>query len=187
MPLNDNNDVTKIDNNIIPNQFIVRRIVYDNEFYQKQIIIVGNVDLNGSSFEFFMNFINPKATLKCHIKAYSKYVQSKIYCYSNLEINSEILFENQIVYSSDNKFELLLINQETLIKVNNTNDINDIDNPKIEEYFIHGTKDKSIFSLIIILLIIIIMKLFRRIKTMKSFIGKKRKRHYKKSRNLKNY
>ena len=188
LPLNDNNDVTKIDNNIIPNQFIVRRIVYDNEFYQKQIIIVGNVDLNGSSFEFFMNFINPKATLKCHIKAYSKYVQSKIYCYSNLEINSEILFENQIVYSSDNKFELLLMNQETLIKVNNTNDINDIDNPKIEEYFIHGTKDKSIFSLIIILLIIIIiMKLFRRVKTMKSFIGKKRKRQYKKSRNLKNY
>jgi len=180
LPLDDNNDVTKIDNNIIPNQFIVTRIVYDNEFYQKQIIIVGNVDLNGSSFEFFMNFINPKATLKCHIKAYSKYVQSKIYCNDNMEINSEILFENQIVYSLDNKFELLLINQETLIKINDINNINGLDIPKIEEYFIHDKNGKNISSLIIILLIIIIMKLFRRIKTMKSFIVKRRKKKYKK-------
>ena len=64
-------------------------------------------------------------TLECNLKLRSKYVQSKIYCNDTnyrLEKNSEILVENQIVNSIDNKKEIvLLINEETFIKIKYNN------------------------------------------------------------------
>ena len=169
LPL-DKNYINKNDNNIIPNQFIITRIVYD-----KQIIIIGKLNyyLNNTSNEFFINFINPKTTLKCNLKPFSKYVQSRFYCINDSEINKEILIENQIIYSSDNKFDLLLINQETLIKAN---DSNNIETSNIEYYIIPIKKDIKLFYLLfIVFIIIIIIKLVKRFKKKKFRVKKKEK------------
>ena len=169
LPL-DKNYINKNDNNIIPNQFIITRIVYD-----KQIIIIGKLNyyLNNTSNEFFINFINPKTTLKCNLKPFSKYVQSRFYCINDSEINKEILIENQIIYSSDNKFDLLLINQETLIKAN---DSNNIKTSNIEYYIIPIKKDIKLFYLLfIVFIIIIIIKLVKRYKKKKFRVKKKEK------------
>ena len=174
LPL-DKNYINKYDNIIMPNQFLISRIVYDKQ----QIIIVGKLNyyLNNTSNEFFINFINLKETLKCNLEAYSKYAQSKFYCISNSKIKKDILIENQIIYSSDNKFDLLLINQETLIKVSDSN-TTEISN--IEYNIIAIKKDIKLLYLIFTAFIVItIIKLEKRFKE-KKFQVKKRKKRFKK-------
>ena len=115
-------------NDIIPNQFIISRIVVENNGTINQIIFIGkyskDID-NDSTINVNINFLYPKMTLECNLKLRSKYVQSKIYCNDTnniIEKKSEILVENQIANSIDNAKELvLLINEETFIKIKHNN------------------------------------------------------------------
>ena len=68
----------------------------------------------------YFHLFHNKISLKCVLKAYSNFVQSKIYCIINNNIAEDILIENQIVYLSKNHTdtkELLSINKETFIKI----------------------------------------------------------------------
>ena len=108
-----------IDNNKLPNQFIISRISIEKNKKKSTIIIIGKLvdDLEEKSYKFLLNVLFPETVLKCKLKPNSKHVLSRIYCINKLKINSEIFIENQIVYSLTNKEELLLINEETFIKI----------------------------------------------------------------------
>jgi len=104
----------------IPNQFIIKRIVIENNEQNRKIIIIGKLvdNLENSFYNFSIYCFYPNITLACSLKPYSKYVQSQIICNNNLEYNiSEFLIENQIVQISDVGNKLLLINEQTLIKL----------------------------------------------------------------------
>ena len=108
-----------ISKNTIPNKFLISRIVEDSINNNKQIILIGKLenDFKKDSYLFHINFLYPQITLLCSLKPFSKYVQSKLYCNHNIKITTEILLENQIVYSINNEKELILVNEETLIKI----------------------------------------------------------------------
>jgi len=105
-------------NNVIPKQFIIHRIVVVKDINKKGLVIIGKVveNLQKKLFNFTINLFYPKITLECTLKPNSKYVQSKIYCFNDMDINSQILIENQITNSLYMEDELLLINEETFIK-----------------------------------------------------------------------
>ena len=145
-------------------QFIVSRITNKITDLKRKTIIIGNLvdDLEQESYNFTINALYPNTTLKCNLKPNSKYVQSKIYCINDFEFNSEIFIENQIVHLLTNKEELLLINEETYIKIKfnqtyneflviNKNNKEQINN-KNKQFFI-------IFIFIIFILSIIIIKI----------------------------
>ena len=135
-------------NNInITNLFIISRIVTENN----QVIIIGKFydNLEKNLKNLSINFYYPEMTLTCSISSISKYAQAHIYCMNNEEINSEILIENQIVYSDSYKF--LLINEEALIIRNNLMNIN-VEKDKKSEYI-------KLFLYFVILLFIIIIKI----------------------------
>ena len=166
LPTEKNNNF--IDNNIIPNQFIISRIVLDDTNVKKEIIIIGKLvdDIKENISIFKINFLVPHITLVCKLKPFSKYVQSKIYCIHKLKIDTDILIENQIIHSIDNKKELLLINEETMIKIEvNKMHKNDkahyIYNYKLYKY--NSNKNKKNFSFLkftsILLFIIINIKI----------------------------
>lgn len=166
IPININ--ITKRSNdNIIPNSFIISRIVKDNEDGKNEIIIIGNLinDFKGNLYNFSINFLYPNLTLYCNLSSYSKYVLSKIHCINHREIPNEILIENQIIYSQTNNEELLLINKETLIKLdfNKTNHL----------LFTNKRKERK-FSFIINILLLF---LFTITKLLKKYITKKEKRN----------
>lgn len=114
-------DITQeiIDNNKLPNQFIISRIIHTSLNKKNKIIIIGKLtdDLKEKSYEFSINVLFPDEVLECKLKPYSKYVFSRIYCNNNLQFQNKILIENQIVYSKSNKEEILLINEETFIRI----------------------------------------------------------------------
>ena len=189
LPL-DMSNMEKMNNNKIPNQFIISRIVTESEGFDKKIIIIGTTDKNfeNDSYDFYINFINPKATLKCNLKSYSKYVQSKFYCENNKEIEKEIFVENQIIYSFDFKYDLLLINQETFIKISNSYNSDEIKNE--EKYYMFIKKDNNNFLLLLIcFFIIIFIKILSRVNLIKFKFKKKIKRRYKRRKKIqkKNY
>ena len=105
-------------NNKISNIFILSRIILD-EIIQNQIILIGKLvrNLNNTLKNLEINYIYPNFTLYCHIESSSKEVQSYIYCPNNRKINSEIILENQVLYSENNNEILLLINEETFAKI----------------------------------------------------------------------
>jgi len=109
-----------IENEIILYKFVILRIALDSG--NKNLIIIGRLldDLKNDLYNISLNLVYPKITLYCNLRAYSKYVQSNIFCKINdLNItDKEILIENQIVRLINDKSDLLLINEETLIKVN---------------------------------------------------------------------
>jgi hypothetical protein len=120
LPLNGNFSKKTINNEFIPNKFIIKRIVIENNEKNRKIMIIGKLvdNLENTLYNFSIYFFYPNITLKCSLKPYSKYVQSKIFCINNLEFNiSEFLIENQIVQISDVGNKLLLINEQTLIKL----------------------------------------------------------------------
>ena len=162
IPLNVNKRYKTQNSNILPKQFIISRIVVIKDMVKKGIVIIGKLvdNLEKKLYNFSINLLYPKIKLECNLKPNSKYVQSKIYCYNEIEINSQIFIENQITHSLNIEDELLLINEETLIKsefIKNTN--NNIKN--LYEYYKpkKNKNDKILFILSYIILFIIINKL----------------------------
>ena len=152
-----------IENEIILYEFVIMRITLDNG--NKNLIFIGRLlgDLKSDLYNIFLNLIYPKITLYCNLSAFSKYVQSKIFCKINdlNIIDKEILIENQIVRLVNDKSYLVLINEETLIKLN-FNKINILENRNnLKKYStIENIKKKKIIDLkIYISLIIIIIKI----------------------------
>ena len=80
-------------------------------------------DLNDDFYNIIVNLIYPHISLKCSLRGYSKHVQSIISCeINNICVNDkEIIIENQIIQLVNGKLGLLLINEETLIKINFNN------------------------------------------------------------------
>ena len=153
-------------NDAIPNQFIISRLVFENVKQNKQILIIGKLKDNyeKSPFRFMISIFYPKVFLECKIKPNSKYVLSTIYCINDKDITPEILIENQIVHSLNNDGnEMLLINEETIIKMSFNENIK----YKVENRFIiYNTKKISILIKYIILIVLIMMiksvkKIFR--------------------------
>ena len=120
IPLNISKTHTILDNNIIPKQFILSRIVTTNESGKNEILFIGKLlnNLEQQIYNFSLNLFYPKMSLNCFLKPNSKYVQSIIHCFNEKEINSQILIENQVTQSLFGQDELLLINEETLIRIN---------------------------------------------------------------------
>ena len=147
--LNETNKLLHDD--IIPTQFIIYRIISEDEKKKKSIIIIGK--LNGNlpkiSLNFKINIFYPQTIAKCYMKPNSQYVQSKIYCINDIKIKSDILIENQIVSSSKNCCDLLLINEEALIRIKFL---------KEDQFFTNG-KDNNYLLLIIYISLLIIIKL----------------------------
>ena len=169
LPLNLNIMNKKFIGDNIPKQFIITRIVEDKDNLNKKVIIIGNLvdDLKKNLYNFKIHFIHPNMTLKCTMKPYSKYVQSKIYCINNMTfISSRILIENQIVRSLNNEEELILINEETLIKINfSRNQEYHDDNIEIEPHKLKYVG--KIFFLKIIICILLIILIFKIVKVSK--------------------
>ena len=152
-------------NEFIANKFIIKRIVIKNNEKDKKIIIKGNLvdNLENSLYNFSIYFFYPNITLKCSLKPYSKYVQSIIFCINNLEYNiSEFLIENQIVQISDVGNKLLLINEQTLIKLKfRRNDENLIQRKTEYSKLQREIKNPHIIILVNILIILLIIKIKR--------------------------
>ena len=104
-------------NNNITNIFIISRIILE-EVIQNQVILIGKLvrNLGYELKNLNINYFYPKFTLICHLAPSSKEIQSYIYCQNDKKINSEILLENQVVYSENNEL-LLLINEETFTEI----------------------------------------------------------------------
>lgn len=158
-------NITKNFNNsyAIPNQFIISEIIFEKVNKTEKIIINGKLIDNPKNdlFYFRLNVINQNKTLKCILEANSKFVQSKIKCNNDIIINNKILIENQILHSIyDENEEILLINEETLIKTMINKDKNNY-----EEYFkfsikMNYKKYNLLKIYILIVLIIISKKIF---------------------------
>ena len=149
-----------INNYTIPNIFIISELLFEKENLTKQIIINGKLFDNPKkdTYKFFIRLIYPKHILKCTLMANSKFVQSRIFCIINIE-ESELLIENQIVYTIDGEDEILLINKETFIKIK----INE-DNNYIEEYIKFSLNKKKIgISIIRTYILIFLIMLIKNI------------------------
>ena len=85
--------------------------------------------MNQKEYHFSINVFHPNINLKCSLKPNSKILLSNIYCYHFKNKIKSLLIENQVVHLNNNEEELLLINEETMIKVNfnkiNNNNCND--------------------------------------------------------------
>ena len=103
--------------NNITNIFIISRIILE-EVMQNQVILIGKLvrNLNHELKNLSIIYIYPRFTLNCYIEPISKEIQSYIYCQNDRKIDSEILLENQVVYSENNNELLLLINEETFVE-----------------------------------------------------------------------
>ena len=147
-----------LENEIRLYKFVINRMSLDKE--NKNLILNGKFegDLKNDFYYILLNLIYPNITLNCSLTAYSKYVQSTIFCeVNNITIKEdEILIENQIVTLINNQSNLLLINEETMIKIK----FNKINKMKNQRSIIHENRNqlKIIYLQIYILLIIIIIK-----------------------------
>ena len=106
-------------NNNITNIFILSRIILD-EVFKNKVILIGKLvkNLKNDLKDLTINYIYPSFTLNCYIESVSKEILSYIYCtYDKEIINSEILLENQVLYSENNNELLLLINEETFSEI----------------------------------------------------------------------
>jgi len=116
------NILNKTNNNVdFPKQFIIDRIVINNEKLNKNIVIIGNMidHLANDIYYFSVFFFFPNITLQCYLKPFSKYVKSQICCINDKNVHSTgILIENQIVHTFKDDIEIILINKETLLRLN---------------------------------------------------------------------
>ena len=101
-------------------------------------------------YYFSINVFRPIIYLNCILNPNSKFVLSKIYCISNKNITSNLLIENQIIHFNNNEGELLIINEETIIKIN-------LSKNKNKEKYQIITYNKLKYQLKIFLLLLIIM------------------------------
>lgn len=107
--------------NSISNQFIISKIYLDFINRKYFIIIKGKFinDLKINIYNIKVNFLSPNISCFCNIINATKYVQSYIYCNitnNNQSQLSKFLIKNQIIYSENDKYNLLLINKETLFQ-----------------------------------------------------------------------
>ena len=171
IPTNINVKNKALDEDIVINKFIISRIFTRIETKKKEIIIIGNFygNLESRLYHFSINLFYPKITLQCNLKSNSKFVQSLIYCNNELQIFSRILIENQITNALNEKDKILLINEETQIKIYFIK-YNQMVFNKYKHFMpLRTKKKKNIFIFIYILLILLIMKL----KKIKLYIHKK--------------
>ena len=159
--LNTTNKTTN--DNIIPSQFIIKRIIEQNNDIKKTIIIIGHFDKSEDNYiyNFTLHFLYPNISLICTLKPYTKQVQSRIYCINNINIvSNKFLIENQIVRTSDDKNEFILINEETLIRLKFKHGIDILNKQRNHLKFIKRkvflVKRDIIINIILITLIIII-------------------------------
>ena len=133
-------------NNNVSNIFILSRIILD-EIIQFRIILIGKLvrNLNNSLKNLEINYIYPNFTLYCYIESRSKEMQSYIYCPNDKKINSEILLENQVLYSENNNEILLLINEETFVEID-SNSFTEIEINKYSELNLKGINSKNDYN-----------------------------------------
>ena len=164
---------TIFDNNLLPKKFIILRIVIDTLNEYNNINIIGKLldHLDYRTYNFTINLLYPSLIINCTMKPNSQNVQTYIYCYNKIKINkSNILIENQIVILDNNGYELVLINEETLIRIKfneNYNMINLLNEIKAE--FKYKDNNYSIFYIFIIILIILIKIYYAYINKKKSY------------------
>ena len=110
--------ISKNRNNNITNIFILSRIILRDDI-KDNIILVGKFvrNLNNELKNININYLYPNFTLNCYIKSISKDIQAYIHCPNYKEINSEIVLENQVLFSENNDELLLLINEETFTEI----------------------------------------------------------------------
>ena len=145
------------DNNYIPTQFIIHKISIKKK--KKKIIISGNIstDMNQKEYHFSINVFHPNIILKCSLKPNSKILLSNIYCYHFKNKIKSLLIENQVVHLNNNEEELLLINEETMIKVN-FNKINN--NNCYDEYKSINYNKKRAYIYFCFFILILIIKFY---------------------------
>ena len=144
-------------NNKISNIFIISKIYIDKINKSNFIIIKGSIkhDLEFDIFDFKIEFATPKSSLICSIQSGTKYVLFYISCKTSETYMKNLFLENQIIYSENYDYNLLLINNETLFQnyraLENNNDY--------QIYQIIKAKDDSIYEIINkIILILFIVK-----------------------------
>ncbi len=144
-------------NNKISNIFIISKIYIDKINKSNFIIIKGSIkhDLEFDIFDFKIEFATPKSFLICSIQSGTKYVLFYISCKTSETYMKNLFLENQIIYSENYDYNLLLINNETLFQnyraLDNNNDY--------QIYQIIKAKDDSIYEIINkIILILFIVK-----------------------------
>ena len=105
-------------NNDISNIFVISKIYMDRINISNYIIIKGKMkyDLAFDIFDLKIEFENPKNTLLCNIQSGTKYVLFYINCKISKTLVDNIFLENQILYSKYYDYNLLLINNETLLQ-----------------------------------------------------------------------
>ena len=114
------NDKTEKDSKI-PIKFVIHRIFTKVFVEHKNIIFVGKLskELKEKTYYFSLNIFQPDIYLNCNIKPNSNIVTSYINCScDDKNMTTDILIENQIVNLNNNEDKLLLINEETIIKIN---------------------------------------------------------------------
>ena len=150
-------------NDDIPNQFIIKRIYKDSLDNKDYIIIKGQLidHLKIDMFNVTINFFYPELSLYCFINSTNKYLQAYIFCFNEIKINSEIIIENQIIYTNNYEYSLLVVNSETFLQ--NYNILNEGKFLNYPKDFLLQISIKEIIILsinIFILLILFIKKSF---------------------------
>lgn len=155
--LNENLTKCNCSYDIIPNQFIIKKVYNESINRINFIIIKGKFydDLKSDINNLKIFLIYPKKSVKCFTKSTSKYIQAYIFCDVGKEKYKEILINNQIIYTENCNESLLLINKE--IYYQNYQIIN---NTKV---------DKDIHEFDHIIYIILLIWLFIKIKNINKF------------------
>ena len=93
-------------NNNITNIFTIARIV--NDISSNNLFIIGKLydNLETNLYNLTIDLVYPKKTINCSLHSTSKYVKAYIYCKANN--NSDILIENQIIFTDNTSYKLLL-------------------------------------------------------------------------------
>ena len=130
----------------------------------KNLIIIGKLskDFKKNIYYFLLNTPSSNIELTCYLKPNSKFVLSKINCTCNQNNISEIIIENQII-QLNNKDELLLINEETAIKLSFNNNIKII-KEYIQPNLIDFLEELHINDYFFLLILIFKLKLLRKFK-----------------------
>lgn len=133
----------------------------------KNLIIIGKLskDFKKNIYYFLLNTPSSNIELTCYLKPNSKFVLSKINCTCNQNNISEIIIENQII-QLNNKDELLLINEETAIKLSFNNNIKII-KEYIQPNLIDFLEELHINDYFFLLILIFKLKLLRKFKEIK--------------------
>lgn len=146
----------------ISNIFIISKIYTEKINISSYIIIKGKLkkDLNLNIFDLKLQSLYPKLSLICKIEAGSKFIQSYIFCETFKSNIENIFLENQIIYSKTSNYNILLINNETLLQnyrtFQNNNDY------QINNLIKNNENELIQLILIIIFLFLLFVKVFNK-------------------------